>query len=445
MAHIVCITGGLTGIFNASIALVKQLEQAGHRVTYASPKDWSDLTTQYNIPFVQLEPWVFDWKEPPLSRWQKFRQLGERRHQAIKALGVENFAETMKELNPDILLIDMEMHPHIMTAVVNDLPVALLCQFLSILKRANLPPIHTDIIPGEGWRGQWFGIEWTWFRYGWTKWREYQRERWQRMGLDRISVLRCYAKKIGYPFREKFEFKQSLIPYPHNDLPILCFNGLELDFPHVRHPSMHYIGPMVDENRHESKVEPSTYKTLEQIFQKCRLTGSSLIYCGCSSFIRANKRFLQQIVDAVSSCPQWNLVLGLGSQLDLNELGSFPSNVYAFSWAPQVQILKHADCAIINAGINTINECIYFSVPMLVYSLQVYDQNGDSARIAYHQLGIVGDIQQDNPAQIRNHIQTLLTDQSYQTQLNSMRDYFHRYADENVAVQAVEGLLNEHE
>ena len=442
MAHIVCITGGLTGIFNASIALVKQLQQAGHRVTYASPKDWSDLTNQYNIPFVQLDPWVFEWKEQPLSRWQKFRQLGERRHQAIKALGVQNFAQTMKGLNPDLLLIDIEMNPHIMTAVVNELPVALLCQFLSIWKRPNLPPIHTNIIPGQGWRGQWFGIEWTWLRYGWTKWREYQHERWQKMGVDRISVLRCYAKKIGYPFRERFGFKQSLVPYPHNSLPILCFNGLELDFPHDPHPSMYYIGPMVYENRHESKVEPSTYKSLEQLFEKRHLTGSSLIYCGCSSFNRANERFLRQIVDVVSSCPQWDLVMGVGNQLDLKKLGSLPSNVYAFGWAPQVQILKHVDCAIINAGINTINECIYFGVPMLVYSLRRYDQNGDAARIAYHRLGIVGDIKHDNVAQIRKYIHTLLMDRSYQTQVNRMRDYFHRYADENVAVKVVEGLLN---
>ncbi len=442
MAHIVCITGGLTGIFNASIALVKQLEQAGHRVTYASPKDWSDLTNQYNIPFVKLDPWIFEWKEQPLSRWQKFCQLGERRNQAIKALGVENFAETMKELNPDLLLIDMEMHPHIMTAVVNDLPVALLCPFLSIWKRSNLPPIHTDIIPGEGWRGQWFGIEWTWLRYGWTKWREYQRDRWQKMGVDRISVLRCYAKKIGYPFRERFGFKHWLVPYPHNFLPILCFNGLELDFPHDPHPSIYHIGPMVYENRQESKIEPSTYQTLEQIFEKRRLTGSSLIYCGCSSLSKVNQRFLRQIIDAVSSCPQWDLVLGLGSQLDLDKLGPLPSNVYPLSWAPQVQILKNADCAIINAGINSINECIYFGVPMLVYSLRRDDQNGDAARIGYHQLGIVGDIKQDNVSQIRNYIHTLLTDKSYKSQVNRMRYCFDRYTKENVAAQVVETLLN---
>ncbi|MDJ0728435.1 MAG: glycosyltransferase [Crocosphaera sp.] len=441
MAHIVCITGGLTGIFNASIALVKQLEQAGHHVTYASPKDWSDVTNQYNIPFVQLDPWIFDWQEPSLSRWQKFRQLGERRDQAIKALGVDNFAETIKTLKPDLLLIDMEMHPHIMTAVVNKLPVALLCPFLSIWKRPNLPPIHTHIIPGEGWRGKWFGIQWIWLRYGWTKWREYQSERWQKMGVDRISVLRCYAKKIGYPFRERFGFKLSVVPYPHHAIPILCFNALELDYPHDSHPLMHYIGPMVYENRHESKVEPSTYKTLEQLFEKRQLTGSSLIYCGCSSFNRPNQRFLKKLIDAVSSCPQWDLVIGVGNQLNLNQLGSLPSNVYAFNWTPQVQILKHADCGIINAGINSINECLYFGVPMLVYSLRRYDQNGNAARIAYHGLGITGDIQQDNATKIRQDIDNLLNHQSYRIQVNRMRNCFDNYTNESIAVQVVADLL----
>ena len=58
MAHIVCITGGLTGILNASLALVQQLRQAGHRVTYASPADLSKPVAAQEIPYVQLERWV---------------------------------------------------------------------------------------------------------------------------------------------------------------------------------------------------------------------------------------------------------------------------------------------------------------------------------------------------------------------------------------------------
>lgn len=440
MAHIVCITGGLIGMLNASLALVKQLQQAGHRVTYASPADLQDPVVAQGISYVQLAPWVMQSGDPPISRWQKWRTLRERQQRAVDALGVQTFVQTMQALTPDLLLIDMEMHPHIMTALMGQFPVALLCQFLSIWKRPNLPPIHTSIVPGKGVSGQRFAIEWAWQRYRWRKWREAQRERWRRMGLDQASVLRCYAKQIGYPWHNRHD--QWLVPYPHASLPIFCFNALELDFPHEPHGSMHYVGPMVLVNRKEARVEPATKEALAQLFEQHKSGDKSLIYCACSTFVNADQQFLQKLIEAVSGHPKWDLVLGLGGKLSPSKLPSLPPNVHAFSWVPQLQVLKQADCAINNGGINSINECLYFGVPMLVYSLKRFDQDGDAARVVYHGLGIAGDMVQDQSRQIRQDIQTLLTDQSYRQQIGQMRKCCHRYGDEAQAAQAVASLLS---
>lgn len=438
MVHIVCITGGLTGILNASFALVKQLEQAGHRVTYASPAKLREPITAQGISYVQLDPWVIQAGEPPMSRWQKWRTIRERQQRAVDALGVQKFVQTIRGLAPDLLLIDMEMHSHIMAAVTDQFSVALLCQFLSVWKRPNLPPIHTSIVPGRGLSGQRLAIEWSWWRYSWKKWWEFQRERWRRMGIDRVSILRCYARQLGYPWRSHSD--QWLVPYPHGSLPILCFNALELDFPHEPHPSMNYVGPMVLENRQESRIEPATEAALSQLFEKHKSGERSLIYCACSTFVKTDQHFLQQLIEAVSTHPQWDLVLGLGGKLSPNKLPNLPPNIHAFSWVPQLQVLKHADCAINNGGINSINECLYFGVPMLVYSLKHFDQDGDAARVAYHRLGIAGDIIQDQSAKIRQYIQTLLTDQSYKKQAERMRECCHRYG--HRAAQVVESLLD---
>ncbi|MEO0537094.1 MAG: nucleotide disphospho-sugar-binding domain-containing protein [Cyanobacteria bacterium P01_A01_bin.123] len=441
MAHIVCVTGGLTGMLNASLALVQQLAQAGHRITYASPADLSAPVSSQGIAYVQLDPWVFQPQEPPLSRWQKLRTLRSRQKWAVDMLGVQNFVPVMQDLAPDLLLIDIEMHPHIMAAVMHQLPVALLCPFLSIWRRPNLPPIHTNIVPEEGWRGQRLGIAWNWLRYGWRKWKESQRDRWRRVGLDHISVMYCYARQLGYPARASFGFNQWLVPYPHRHLPILCLHPLELDLPHEPHPSMRYLGPMVLENRQESRVKSITNKTLEQIFDNCRSAGRSLIYCGCSSLAKADGQFLRRVMEAVAGCPQWDLVLGLGGRLDPEQLGDLPPNVYAFRWAPQLTVLQQANCAIINSGSHSITECIHYGVPMLVYSLNRADQNGNAARVRYHRLGIAGDLRQDDAVQMRRHIQALLTNPTYQAGVTQMRDRFRRYTDEDRTIQVVESLL----
>ena len=444
MTHIVCITGGLTGLLNASLALVEQLQQAGYRVTYASPANLYEPVTAQGIPYVQLDRWVMQSGDPPMSRWAKLQRWQERQQRAVDALGVQRFVPMMQALAPDLLLMDIEMHPHIMAAVMAQLPVALLCPFLSIWKRPQLPPIHTGILPGDGWRGQRLGIEWSWLRYGWTKWQESQRDRWRRLGLDGISVLRCYGRQIGYPWQSRSGLSQWLVPYPHGNLPILCLNALELDLPHDPHPWMHYLGPMVSQQRQEPQVDAATRTQLEQIFAHRQASGRPLIYCGCSSLAKADRRFLQQIVAVASSCPQWDWVIGLGGKLQPRDLGPLPPHVHGFHWAPQLQVLKQADCAIINSGINSLNECIDCGVPMLVYSLKCADQNGNAVRVAYHDLGIVGD-RTHLDTQMSRHLHTLLTDPSYRTRVLHMGDRFHRYAREKQAVQVVEALLRSHQ
>ena len=449
MAHIVCVTIGYTGMLNTTLALAKQLEQAGHHVTYASPDDVKKQVVAEGFAYVQLE------RDRPasslsLSWWKKLRTVRSRQQRAVAALGVENgaesFSKTMRSLSPDLLLIHNEMHAHIMAAVAAKLPVALLCSFLSVWKRSNLPPIHSHVIPGEGWRGQWLGIQWTWLRYSWRKWKEYQRDRWQQVGTDRISVLRCYARQIAHPFPPQFGSTQWLVPYPHQHLPVLCMNALEMDFPHVSHPSMYYIGPMICEDRVEQRVAQSTHDALEKIFKKRHASPQQcLIYCGCSTFVKGSQQRLRMVIEAVSARPHWDLVVGLGGQLDFKLLGdSLPPNVHIFAWAPALRVLQQADCAIVDAGINAIRECVQAGVPMLLYSLGHDDQNGNQARAVYHKLAIAGN-QKDDALRIRSHLQTLLTDMTYQNQVETMRDRCRRYLDEKRAVQAVEALIKSRE
>lgn len=442
MSHIVCITGGRASLFQASLALVQQLEQAGHRVTSASPHDWSNALAAYDAPFCQLDSWA---ERPrnlsPGSFWQKLRTVPERRQQAIASLGVQNFVPTLRSLQPDLVLIDIEMYPHIMAAIAaEEFTVALLCPFLNLWQQPCLPPLSSSMVPGNGWRGSRLGIALAWLRLELGRWRYAQTERIQQVGVDLWSVLRVYARQIGYPIGPYFGFTR-MFACDQATLPILCLNAVELDFPHQPHPLMHYIGPMVREDRRAPQVTPEIQATLEQICDRTQSSNRVLIYYGCSSLARGNKHHLQTVIEAVAQKPQWELIMGLGGRLDPQELDPFPANVHAFPWAPQLQVLQRANCAIITAGINAINECIYFGVPMLVYSLGCVDQNGNSVRVKHHGLGIMGSFQNETAQQIRQSLEALLTEPSYQSRVNQMRDLFHQYRRDHRTVQIVTSLL----
>jgi len=104
-----------------------------------------------------------------------------------------------------------------------------------------------------------------------------------------------------------------------------------------------------------------------------------------------------------------------------------PRNVFVFSYISQLKVLEKADCSINHGGIHTINECIYYNVPMLVYSGKQSDQNGCAARVHYHQLGIMADKDKDQPEDISTKIKLILTDNKYKQRIIEMQKHFIKY------------------
>jgi MGT family glycosyltransferase len=171
----------------------------------------------------------------------------------------------------------------------------------------------------------------------------------------------------------------------------------------------------------------------------------ALIYCAFGAFYSGDdSAFIRHVINAIAEKSDWDLILSTGGRLDTQALGTLPENVHVFAWVSQVRALKYADCALVHAGISTLNECIYVGVPMLVYPFKnTTDQMGNAARITYHGLGIVGDRDADDADTIRAHIHHLLEDQTYRRRLNTMREHFERYVREEHGVRVVESLLAE--
>ena len=453
MAHILCITAGLTGITHASFELVSQLEAAGHRVTYASPWDVRQRVTAQGFAYVQLPPTQHQGATDlqVTGRWAKFRKIwtqwvtaSQRRQAAIAALGTDNFDQILRDIAPDLILCDIELPAHIMAATVLQIPIALLLPFCSIWQRPGLPPLHHHTVPGQGWQGHRLGIEIAWIGMRWRRWWSIQTQKLRSVGTDKLTVLSAYAQKIGFPFHPQAERYVCAIALSFRTVPILCLNAWELEFPHAPRPLLHYVGPMVYGSRQEPLVEPDTFAVLNRLFEKRQQSAGTraLIYFSCSTFAKVHREFIQRVVSAAAGQSAWDLVLGLGGQLGPKQLGELPPNVYAFRWVPQLSVLEHADCAVTTAGINSLNECIYFGIPVLIYSLGHADQNGNAARVAYHKLGIVGDRDRDSAEVIRDRIRALLTDNAYSQPVNRMRDCFQRYRHEHRLIQVVETLLS---
>ncbi len=395
MAKILIATSGLTGIANASLALAVRLRDAGHVVTCASPQPTVEAVSAQGLPYLRLAPINFNPAPsipPGIDVRGKFsarlrRWTGRRARIAagIEALGMQAFVHLLDRERPDLLLLDCELHEHIITAVSRAVPVALLSPFLNHWRSAALPPLQSALIPGHGFAGSPLGLTLAWWRVHAQRW-WFQRRVALRNGFcERRAVLLAYAKQVGFD-PGQFDRYSWVTLLSYRRLPVLSTNTFALEFPHTPPAHLHYLGAMVRTAQMERAVSGELASTLAGLYAQRQQGSISLLYCNLSTMGNEDQAFARKLIQAVGVRPDWRLILGLGGQT--HQFASLPRNVHAFDWLPQLQVLAHADCAITHGGVNTINECIDTQVPMLVCSGERYDQPGCAARVRYHGIGL---------------------------------------------------------
>jgi UDP:flavonoid glycosyltransferase YjiC (YdhE family) len=443
MARILCITDGRMAMFNATTALASRLEKAGHSIVMASPDKIGDRVEARQLRFVQLPDSRF-----PDRADLEARGVGSaegRRQKALRQLGVGELARTVQEIDPGLILIDIELHAHIVSILPLGIPIGLLCTFLTIDKQPGLPPLHSKIVPGRGWRGSWPYAEWLWARFRIRKALQRWVARFRLAGLDRISLLRSLAQQGGVEFSKEVTTSQWLIPVSYRRLPVVCLRAGELNFRPEGSPGSHFCGPMVEPDRQDTVVTVETTSRLDELYRRRREGKTdALILCSLSSFAEAEPDFVRRVAQSVADEPRWELILALGGSSLRESLDEVPDNVHLFDWVPQMRVLDNVDCALINAGSSSVTECIYQGVPAVVFSLQRNDQNGNAARVVYHGLGIAGDAESDGAEAIRSHIRVALSDQGMRDRVARMQRLFAAYDAEQRAVQVVEGLIDPH-
>ena len=195
----------------------------------------------------------------------------------------------------------------------------------------------------------------------------------------------------------------------------------EFDFPRRSDPLTRFIGPFVDRERRESEFEwPYPEKTDRPV-----------IFCslGSMSSIFKNKdSFYDRVIEGFRQRQDLVLIMSVGKNNKYLGDRDLPSNIHLCEYAPQLKILAKTDLFITHGGAGSVREAIYFGVPMLVYPWQSRsDMFGNADRIAFHNLGCLGDIEKDSAGEIMQRIDRVLNDSSIRRSSARMRETFREY------------------
>ena len=443
----------MTSPLNAALELGRRLTEAGHEVTFLSHADVGADVGARGFGFVRLTGGNADRKAvvARAGRGPVARIAALRRARA-ETIANDEIERSVASLSPDALLIDIEMHYAVIATARLGIPTMLAMSFFSVFRRAGLPPLNTRLVPGPTPRSR-REIKLAWTRVRVEALGARIRHKLGKGGVGDVlrpvsydtlhyADLRQVARERGYDLSENTDRNQWLRPYVYTRLPILCFSGVEMELPHTPHPSIRYVGPMVAEHRPERRFSPEDQRQWENFERRRREVGADrpLIYCSLGSYW-SDPAFYRMVLQTFSRRPDWDLVLGLGGQVTREELQPLPQNVTVLSWAPQLEILQIADCAITHGGFGSLNECILNEVPMVVYSPSLTDQDGNAARVAYHGLGVRADWRTDEPQALERYVGTLLEDGRYLENVKGMKQAFARYEQQHSAVRTIEAHL----
>lgn len=447
MASILSVTSGFPSLLYPSVELARRLAVAGHQVTFAGQPECRKLAEHHGLAFLPLEPSRYEAFLQADAKGSFLRRLltqGKRIEQAADSIALESFSQTLRELDADLVLIDGEMHEHIIAASVAGMPVALLNSFASIWRQPGLPPPHCSVRPGVGWQGTRIGMWLFWSVLRLRKWWKAVFQWWRWAGCDRLSVLRHLARRGGFDWRRETDASQWLIPFTYRRLPVLSLHALEFDFPHQPPSRVRYLGPLLLESRREARLPQEDLARLEAVFER-RQKGTKLIYAGFGSVFSTGLAFLKRLLGIVAERPHWDLVVSLSGRVAPAELGALPPRVHVFPWVPQLTVVKQADVVVTHGGINTLDECVLAGsdggVPVLIYCGGETDMAGNTARVLHHGIGIAGDRHGDTTEAMRRHIDRLLADSSFKVNLARLRQSYQKYVENRVAEGVVQSLL----
>lgn len=84
---------------------------------------------------------------------------------------------------------------------------------------------------------------------------------------------------------------------------------------------------------------------------------------------------------------EYNVILSIGSQTQIAELGVIPANFIVRNYVPQIEVLQHSQLFITHGGMNSTSEGMYYGVPLIVLP-QSADQPIVARRVAEIGAGI---------------------------------------------------------
>ncbi|EPY11597.1 MULTISPECIES: macrolide family glycosyltransferase [Paenibacillus] len=145
-----------------------------------------------------------------------------------------------------------------------------------------------------------------------------------------------------------------------------------------------------------------------------------LIYISLGTILNQNQDFYQKVIQAFADT-DYDVVMSVGEKTEIASLGNIPRNFTVNNVVDQISVLQTADVFITHCGMNSVNESLYFGVPMVLFP-QHSEQGLVADRVA--QLGAGLKLKGKKPKYLAAAVSEVLTNRTYQENAQKLSETF---------------------
>ncbi len=165
-------------------------------------------------------------------------------------------------------------------------------------------------------------------------------------------------------------------------------------------------------------VGPSVRPVTENIKKE----KDKLVYISMGTVVNNCLQFYKNCIQALGGTG-YQVIMSVGNLIHIDDLGTIPENISVSNFTDQIAVLNKADAFLSHCGMNSVNESLYYQVPLVMYP-QTTEQEGVAARVS--QLGAGIYLKKTSPAAIRKSIEQVLEMPSYRESAAAVSEGFKR-------------------
>lgn len=167
-------------------------------------------------------------------------------------------------------------------------------------------------------------------------------------------------------------------------------------------------------------------------------TRNKLIYISMGTVTNNLLKFYKNCISALGNT-SYQIIMSVGSLINMEDLGTIPENISVNDFVDQIAVLNKADVFLSHCGMNSVNESLYYQVPLVMYP-QTSEQSGVATRVS--QLGAGIFLEKISSNAIREAVDQVVENPVYYENAKAISDGFKRCSGAKGAADKIINLLH---